>query len=176
MYKDETWERINAANSTTLAGMPPRLASWTGRQFSVAERDQIDAAARDMDRAMSRYPVIHAWPTEDGSQLTFWCQSCKGHHVHGRHASLNSILEAWGSSCGNVGDLWLEYLKKFEACNYNPNWPGGRGFCTCPVGTGNGHRIAHCWNSKSPYYDHGYYLHAVPPNDVRALRKPQRVK
>lgn len=165
MYKDETWERIYAANAV---GSP----EWANRLFSVAETDQIDSMARDMDRQIARYPVIHAWGTKDNSQLTFWCEGCETHHVHGRHASLASILNAFGSSCGNLGDLWLEYLKKFEACDYNPNVPGGRGFCTCPVGTGNGHRVAHCYNTDSPYWEYGYYLHEVEPNDFRALQKP----
>lgn len=167
MYKDETWERINAANAAGSSG-------WANRQFTVAECDQIDALARDLDRAMQRYPIIHAWPTSDGSQLTFWCQHCKTHHVHGRHASLQSILRAFGSHTGNLGDVWLEYLGRFESCEYNPDVPGGRGICTCPVGAGNGHRVAHCHNTKSAYWEHGYYLHEVEPNNARALTKPAK--
>lgn len=174
MYKEETWERINAANAA--AGWPT--------DFSVAERDQIDALARELDRQLQRYPVIHAWPTNNGSQLTFWCQWCKTHHVHGRHSGtsyLDAVARAnakenWTPRFGAILPLrvWKRYLQRFASCRYNPNKPGGRGFCTCPVGSGNGHRVAHCWRTDSAYYDHGYILHEVEPNDARALRKPTR--
>jgi hypothetical protein len=42
------------------------------------------------------------------------------------------------------------------------------------MGSGDGHRVAHCWTEDSAYWRHGYILHEVEPNDVRALQKPKR--
>jgi len=70
--------------------------------------------------------------------------------------------------------LWLARVREFENCTYNPNVPGGSGFCTCPVDSGDGHRVAHCWKTDSAYLEHGYILHEVEPNDVRALQKPSK--
>ncbi len=69
---DDTWHRIAAANG----GIDP--------EWSVAERDQMEALADDMNRELEPYPVVHAWRTPNGSQLQFWCRFCKTHHVHGR--------------------------------------------------------------------------------------------
>lgn len=203
MYKDETWERLEAANA---AG-----ALAVGREhvaFTVAERDQIDALARDLDRELQRYPVIHAWPASNGSQLAFWCIGCETEHVHGRHIGRDYCFHcrahhahgthppAPGCTDCNYCQVetkllarrsfapvarqadqgWRRQVAAREACEYNPNVPGGRGFCTCPIGSGDGHRVAHCYNTASPYYAHGYILHEVEPNDARALTKPMGPK
>lgn len=171
----ETWDRIADANNA--AGWPSSSATWT-----VAERDQMEALARDFNNDVELYPVIHAWPTQSGSQLQFWCRYCKDYHVHGRHMGTAYIAAVDRSDAKNSWvprldavlplRLWKRYLEGFANCTFNDCVPGGRGLCTCPVGAGNGHRVAHCWNTASAYYRHGYFLHEVPPNDARAVRKP----
>ncbi len=37
----------------------------------------------------------------------------------------------------------------------------GRLPCTCPLGSGDGHRVAHCSDPRSPYYASGYVLREV---------------
>lgn len=73
-------------------------------------------------------PVLDA--TRDGVHLTFWCDHCRRLHYHG-------------------------------VCSGDPNCPAnpyGRKPCTCPTGSGDGHRVAHCHDPASPYYDTGYVL------------------
>ena len=164
----ETWRRIRAANDA---------AGWAG--WPLAERDQIEALADDLNREL-RFTVVHAWATRNGSQLTFWCRYCKTHHVHGRHHGPETVDHYTHASSvasehpdSPVSErMWREYLSRFGECTYSSWVPGGFGICTCPVGSADGHRVAHCWNTQSPYWATGYRLHEVPANDVRALRKP----
>ena len=159
---DETWQRIAAANRA--AGVD---AGWT-----VAQRDQMEALVSDMNFELDRYPVIHAWRSKNGSQLQFWCKFCRDHHFHGRHGG---NPETRGPRAGSVLPLrlWKRYIKKHADCTHR----FGRGFCTCPAGSGDGHRAPHCWNRQmGEYYRRGYILHEVEPNDSRALRKPKRTR
>ncbi|MCV7100732.1 hypothetical protein [Mycobacterium palustre] len=152
--------------------------------YNVAERDQIDALTRDLDREVDRYPLIHAWRTSNGSQLQFWCRSCKTHHFHGRHLGKSRVeaIMRWDAEINWVPRsdaalplwLWKAHLQRFADCRFNDNVPGGRGICTCPAGSGDGHRAPHCWNREGIWYEHGYILHEVEPNDGRALQKPKR--
>jgi hypothetical protein len=157
-------------------------------EYSVAERERINAIAKEEDREIELYPVVHAWRTNyhGGSQLTFLCRYCKDHHVHGRHGGPSHIdsVNRWDAEDNWVPRidavlplrLWRRYLQRFGKCTYNDRVPGGRGVCTCPAGSGDGHRVAHCWNTDSAYYKHGYVLHEVEPNDVRALQKLKRTR
>lgn len=154
--------------------------------YTVAERDQINAMAKEEDRNIDLYPVVHAWRTNyhGGSQLEFWCRYCKTHHVHGRHhgpsyvESVNrrDVERNWLPRLGAVLPLrlWRRYLQRFGQCTYNDRVPGGRGVCTCPMGSGDGHRVEHCSKRDGKYYDHGYILHEVEPDDPRATVKPKR--
>jgi hypothetical protein len=173
---DETWQRIVDANK----------AAGVDVEWSVADRDQIEALADDLNRELERYPVVHAWRTKNGSQLEFWCGFCNGMHAHGRHlgpARVEAIKrwdaeENWVPRSDSVLPLhlWIDHLEQFAGCTYNHLVPGGRGFCTCPAGSGDGHRVAHCWKRDGAYYDRGYILHEVEPNDGRALHKPNRLR
>lgn len=73
-------------------------------------------------------PVILDWCTTDG--ITVWCRLCRCEHNHGRRASI-------------------------DGCQFNGLGPDP---CTCPVGSGNGHRQAHCDNPDSLYNETGYYI------------------
>ncbi len=64
----------------------------------------------------------------DGNVLDVWCPHCLRDHHHGRHNS-------------NTGC-------RYKITGYPP--------CTCPPGSGDGHRVAHCGDPESPYYDTGY--------------------
>jgi hypothetical protein len=155
---DDTWRRIAEANAA---------AGVTDDPWSLAERDQIEALADDLNREL-RFPVIHAWRTTNGSQLQFWCTFCKDHHFHGRHGGDSDTR---GPRAGSVLPvrLWKRYIKKFDDCSFR----FGRGYCTCPAGIGDGHRAAHCTNREpGRWHEQGYILHEVEPNDERALDKP----
>lgn len=163
---DDTWQRIAQANQA--AGIDP--------QWSVAERDQMEAAANDFNRELQRHPVVHAWQTKSGRELTFWCKNCKCHHTHGRHGG-GGLRDDKGPKSHSVlsPQLWKRYLQRLRHCRYDLWSPGQRhATCTCPIGSGDGHRAAHCANRDGAWYRHGYILHEVEPNDVRAFHKPKR--
>jgi hypothetical protein len=180
-YFADTKSRIEAVNAAVYGSLAGELTNWT-----TAERDQINADARELDRHVDLYPVVHCWRTDSGSGLTFWCKDCKTHHTHGRHGGPSHIdsVNRWDAEDNWVPRidavlplrLWRRYLQSFGKCKFNSNVPGGRGVCTCPSGSGDGHRAAHCWSTDSAYYKHGYILHEVEPNDARATRKPQRTR
>ncbi len=79
-------------------------------------------------------------PTVDarrvGVHLVFDCPYCKREHRHG------VCLSRRGCKA--------------------PTSPFGEVPCTCPRGSGDGHRSAHCHNPASPYNDGGYILREVP--------------
>lgn len=178
-YYNNTRERLAAV---------ARAVGWPEPdEWTADERDQINAMAKEEDRNIERFPVVHAWRTDSGSGLEFWCKYCKSHHTHGRHSgpSYAEAITRWDAEDNWVPrvdaalplNLWRRYLARFGKCKFNPNVPGGRGFCTCPMGSGDGHRATHCGNRDSgPYYEHGYILHEVEPNDARATAKPKRMK
>jgi 3-polyprenyl-4-hydroxybenzoate decarboxylase len=47
-------------------------------EYSVAEKEQINALAKELDRDIELYPVVHCWRTNNGSQLTFLVQVLQG--------------------------------------------------------------------------------------------------
>lgn len=77
----------------------------------------------------TKAPVILA--RRDGIHLIFRCHYCRRDHAHG-------------------------------VCSGDPDCPDmrthGRRPCTCPPGSGDGHRVAHCHNPDSLYRDTGYIL------------------
>lgn len=79
-----------------------------------------------------RRPVLEA--VRDGVRLIVWCTHCGRDHIHG-------------------------------VCSGDPKCPTmrtrGRFPCTCPRGSGDGHRVAHCHDPASPYYETGYVLREV---------------
>lgn len=153
--------------------------------FTVEEARQINAGAERIAQDTEDCPVVHAWRTKNGSQLTFWCKHCKEHHFHGRHMGDSYVTAVARSDAQNNwmprGDavlplrLWKQRMRQFASCTFNDRVPGGSGFCTCPMGSGDGHRQPHCYNQKpGRHYECGYFLHEVEPNDTRATRKPPR--
>jgi hypothetical protein len=178
-----TRSRIEYVNAAVYGSLADELTNWT-----VAERDQINSLAKELDREVERYPVVHAWSTDNGSGLKFWCRYCKDHHTHGRHSGPGTFLDASDNvvqlrttpdggirRIPGMARLWRAYVRRFQQCKFNDRAPGGRGVCTCPIGSGDDHRVAHCWNREpGSYYEHGYILHEVEPNDARATVKPKR--
>lgn len=163
---DDTWQRIADANA----------ALGLDTDWPVAARDQMEAFADDLNRELERYPVVHAWQTSNGRQLTIWCRFCKTHHSHGRHGR-GDLVDDRGPRAGSVLSprLWKRYLQRLRHCRYDLWSPGRRhATCTCPVGSGDGHRVAHCSNRDGAWYKHGYFLHEVEPNDSRAVHRPNR--
>lgn len=100
--------------------------------------DHGGTAARILDFASGpdagpQPPVIMA--VRVGAQLTFRCPYCRRNHWHGAHAEPC----APGCRCA------------LHSASCGP--------CTCPPGSGDGHRAAHCTaDDRSPLKPTGYYL------------------
>jgi hypothetical protein len=84
------------------------------------------------------YPVIEV--IRDGVHLRFKnkCPWCRSYHWHGAH----DTSRCTGEGC---------------PCPRHPDYHHSRGPCLCPIGTGDGHRGAHCW-TDSPLRATGYIL------------------
>lgn len=192
----DTRSRIEACNAAVYGARADLVApldevhpnpGWTGGSIlGCGEEWTVSQLAKQLDQQLDRYPVVHAWRTDNGSGLTFWCKFCKSHHTHGRHGGPGEaeVHDRWDAEDNWVPRidaalplrLWRRYLQRFTSCKFNSNKPGGRGFCTCPTGSGDGHRSTQCTNRSGAYYEHGYILHEVEPNDARATRKPTRTR
>ena len=81
-------------------------------------------------------PILQA--RRSGRVLEAWCPPCRCYHTHSVHGADADC----GPGCGCVMHR------------------GGHGPCTCPPGSGDGHRTAHC-GPGSPFKDRGYYLEEV---------------
>jgi hypothetical protein len=87
-------------------------------------------------------PVLLATPSRGGRSLTIWCPYCHREHWHGRHGA-----DEWcGPQCG---------------CELHTDLHGWHA-CTCPVGSGDGHRRAHC-ATDTPFRPGGYFIREVTP-------------
>jgi len=87
----------------------------------------------DQDRPGRLYPVVLA--VRQGKLLAFWCPHCRRRHYHGVHMS------TCGCPC--------------------PLHDGQQGSCRCPLGSGDGHRSAHCTDDDrpgSPFRKGGYIV------------------
>ncbi|MCT7365932.1 hypothetical protein [Mycolicibacterium llatzerense] len=132
-----------------------------------------------------RYPVVFATRTKDGSQLQFWCKHCKRKHTHGRH--IGSSDADWVPTQDSVMPQWLWkfHLAQLTSCTYvtqsdrfdaikaGKHAPALGGICTCPTGSGDGHRSSHCVEADTDYYVRGYTLYEVEPGDPRAATNPK---
>ena len=109
------------------------------------------------DIVLDDIPVIPA--IRFRRQLTFWCQWCVTWHWHSVHGSCGD-----GCRCPMHSDL-----------SAGP-------WCECPIGSGDGHRVAHCTpplyrtRHDSPWKESGYILREVPaaeyaPSRVRVWRQ-----
>ncbi len=96
-----------------------------------------------MNARRSKYPILPAWPSEDGRTLRAYCPWCQVWHTHGRHGA----DEDCGPDCPC----------QMHGGNHNKPWP-----CRCGPGSGDGHRIAHCADlSRSPFKERGYVVREV---------------
>jgi hypothetical protein len=77
--------------------------------------------------AEAQAPILYG--RREGVHLIVWCDECRREHFHG--------------ICS--GDPACPALASF-----------GRRACTCPKGSGDGHRIAHCPTGR--YRATGYYI------------------
>lgn len=80
-------------------------------------------------------PTLDARRSPDGTHLMVWCLYCNREHSHGRHSDTYDCPHAWDR----------------------------RDTCTCPTGTGDGHRAAHCGDPASPYANTGYIVREIRP-------------
>jgi hypothetical protein len=90
--------------------------------------------------ARPRMPVVRA--VRDGVHLTFPCPWCRTNHWHGAHDS----TRCRDPRC---------------PCPRHIDYHRTRGPCLCPLGTGNGHRAAHCTEPSSPFKATGYVVKEV---------------
>jgi hypothetical protein len=86
-------------------------------------------------------PRLTGHASEDGRKLIVPCPYC-GEHAHGRHGA----IEDCGEDCPCI--LHIKYTN--------------RGRCTCPVGSGDGHRGAHC-TGDTPFQATGYWIVEARP-------------
>jgi len=98
-------------------------------------------------------PVLDAYRTPDG-QLAVWCEHDRRWHWHG--------------ACDTTAPC--PRPKRRLVLAGTP--------CRCPVGNGDGHRVAHCLDPKSPYDTTGYVIREVGPLTpaVRRAHKPRRTR
>jgi predicted GIY-YIG superfamily endonuclease len=83
----------------------------------------------------------------DGAHVVVWCEHCNREHSHGRHDP--------NSGCKHL-------MSKDDVP------------CTCPVGSGDGHRVAHCHDPNSPYHDGGYTIEELAkPKTTRSQQHQQ---
>jgi hypothetical protein len=96
---------------------------------------------RPTDGNTSEPPTLEAYRSLDGATLHVWCQYCRVWHEHSAHAS--------------SPDCPLTSMRRPP--------------CTCPSGSGDGGRVAHCYDRNSPYlrntgpWKTGYMLREVGP-------------
>lgn len=122
-----------------------RKAFEAARKFGVAARHANKL--QHLRRNTMTAPTLDGYVTEDdGINVCVWCEHCTRWHYHGHH-------------CGGS-----------DECSFT-GVPFTR--CTCPLGTGNGHRVAHCGNPASPYSDTGYVIHEVGYKPRAELRDTQ---
>jgi hypothetical protein len=88
-------------------------------------------------------PILLATPGPSGRTLEAWCPPCRKFHVHGRHGA----IEDCGPGCG---------------CGLHLDLHRFRGPCTCPPGSGDGSRTAHC-SPGGPFKERGYFIEEVAP-------------
>jgi hypothetical protein len=101
-------------------------------------------ATDPIDSERPEPPTLDAYRSLDGWRLYVWCKYCLEWHDHTAHAySPDCHVTRTGSSP-----------------------------CTCPPGSGDGPRVAHCLDRTSPYVAHagfgglgdtGYVLREVGP-------------
>ena len=115
-----------------------RARRWTSTSGTLRLPEPAAAVGVSATVTRSGMPVVRA--VRQGKQLTFWCPFSRVNHYHGAHSIRCD-------SCGcplHEGTYWR-----------------GHGACTCPPGAGNGHRVAHCWDPKSPFRKTGYIVREV---------------
>jgi hypothetical protein len=143
-----------------LDRLPP---GSVGREVLLAERDLASRAAAVIDlsgdapaaiagqrpRRARRYrrlrkgmPELLATPGRLGRTLEAWCPFCRTEHTHSRHGA--------DEDCGPACPCQM----------HGGRHHGFRGRCTCPPGSGDGHRGAHC-GPGSPLQATGYWLSEV---------------
>jgi hypothetical protein len=97
-------------------------------------------------RRRTRWPrgtvVLRAVASEDGRTLAAWCVYCHREHTHGRHGA----CEPGTCDC------------QLHAKPYRMR----RVPCTCPVGSGDGPRGAHC-RPGSPLAERDYWVQEARP-------------
>lgn len=81
------------------------------------------------------------------------------------------VLDAYRTGFNAV--VWCEHERRWHyhgCCIGNCATKTLRGPCKCPIGSADGHRVAHCACPHSPYEETGYILREIGPftKEIRA--------
>jgi hypothetical protein len=136
-------QRIAVAGGTALAVIDLAQPSLTGQAPPAGL--VVSWPPRLVNQHRSKFPVLPAFPSPDGRTLLGFCYWCQVWHVHGRH--------------GHPDDCRRRLKGQDCTCGLHPDYHASRGPCTCPPGSGDGHRTAHCYTlSQSPLKATGYVV------------------
>jgi hypothetical protein len=138
-------ERELAASRPARLRPPPDLLAFLGTRRGWSP-PWVPPGPCSWWRTLRELPVPRTGPEpptlrarRNGRQLWVWCKYCRKHHYHAAHSSLCGPE----CPCPMHTDSWAR-------------------FCLCETGSGDGHRGAHCTDSRSPYRPGGYVLREVP--------------
>lgn len=143
--------KVNCAPTRSNPGSRYRAAPCTSGAWSTgdenarrtSDRGRLSGGEPVTDTLNREVPVLQG--KVNGPYVDVWCEHCKRDHQHGRHES--------GTACR--WDMMRPDAEK----------------CTCPLGSGDGHRVAHCGDPDSPYADSGYVV--AETSSPRPRRMPR---
>jgi hypothetical protein len=135
---------LRAAIAVALGHRIPVEGGWATAVIDLSySSDDHRPRQRRKRRPRPGMPVLQGVASENGRLLIVWCPFC-GDHAHGRHGADADC----GPGCGCV--LHAAYTGR------------ARVPCTCPPGSGDGHRGAHC-RDGSPLLATGYWIVEARP-------------
>jgi hypothetical protein len=133
---------LREAIAAMLGHRVPVEGGWATAVIDLSySSDDHRPRKRRKRRPRPGMPVLTGRASESGRLLIVWCPFC-GEHAHGRHGA----IEDCGPECPCV--LHAEYTTR------------SRVPCTCPAGSGDGHRVSHC-RPGSPLLVTGYWVEEV---------------
>ncbi len=128
-------------------------AKGTPCSRQVAYRGEACLQHLGIDLAEHTVTCPHCRTTiDDVTVLGGWCVECKRPVLLGRQSDHGTQIDVWCAHCGR------EHYHGRHDPRTNCRFNGLSGICTCPPGSGDGHRVAHCHDDQSPYDRAGYIV------------------